>query len=213
MQGPWQGTLTVGKTQLRLTLKIAETSPGNFQALMDSVDQGAMNMPVTSLTYQKPEVHFVMTMIDGDFVGNLNNTDDRMVGTWKQRGAKWPLTFDRMKTNLVVEDAQKDYGSGAKSEMQGHWKGALSVKGMQLHLVINLAQMPDGSYTATMDSPDQGAAGIPATSAECNYPNVKITWDMMKGVYAGKMSNGKLSGTWTQGKMSFPLNLEKDTAQ
>jgi len=213
LQGPWQGTLTVGKMQLRLNLKIAETSPENFKALMDSVDQGAMNMPVTSLTYQKPEVHFVMTMIGGDFVGNLNNADDRIVGTWKQRGTKLPLTFERMKTNVVAADAQKDYGTGAKFEMQGHWKGALSVKGMQLHIVINLAQMPDGSYTATMDSPDQGAAGIPATAAECNYPNVKITWNVINGVYAGKMSNGKLFGTWTQAKMSFPLDLEKDTAQ
>ncbi len=214
LQGPWQGTLMVGKTALRLNLKIAETSPGTFQALMDSVDQGALNLPVTSLTYQKPQVHLVMTSIDGDFVGNVNNADDHLTGTWKQHGHKWPLTFERVKTNAATAAAdQLDYGTGASSEIQGHWKGALTVSGMQLHIVIHLGQLPDGSYSATMDSPDQGATGIPATSAECNFPNVKITWAAIGGVYTGKMVNGKLNGTWSQAKVSLPLNLQRDTAE
>jgi hypothetical protein len=37
---------------LRLNLKIAEPVAGTFLAQMDSVDQGAVNMPVTSVTYQ-----------------------------------------------------------------------------------------------------------------------------------------------------------------
>jgi hypothetical protein len=212
LQGAWQGVLSVGKTQLHLNLRIAETSPGNFQALMDSVDQAAMNIPVTSMTYQKPQVHFTMTSIDGDFVGNVNATDDSIAGTWKQKGRKWPLTFERMKTNAAapVADQQKDFGTGARSEIQGHWKGVLSINGTQLHIVIHIALMPDGSYSSTLDSPDQGAAGIPATAADCNYPDVKITWGMINGTYTGKMSNGKLSGTWKQGKGSWALDLQKD---
>ncbi len=84
---------------------------------------------------------------------------------------------------------------------------------MQLRIVIHIGQLPDGSYSATMDSPDQGATGIPATTAECNFPNVKITWSAIGGVYSGKMVNGKLNGTWTQGKASLPLNLQKDTSE
>jgi RNA polymerase sigma factor (sigma-70 family) len=214
LQGAWQGTLAVGNASLRLTLRILEPSPGTFQAVMDSVDQGARNLPIDSLTYHKPEIHFVMTSISGDYVGNVNAADDRITGTWKQAGRKFPLAFERVQTNEVTATAQGDYGTGARSEIQGHWKGALSVKGMQLHIVIHIALMPDGSFTATMDSPDQGAFGIPATTADCNYPDVKLTWKAINGVYTGKMSNGKLAGTWSQGKGSFPLDLQKDmTAQ
>ncbi|HUE37385.1 MAG TPA: RNA polymerase sigma factor, partial [Candidatus Acidoferrum sp.] len=199
LQGAWEGTLAVGGTTLRLGLRIAEPSPGTFQAQMDSLDQGVRNMPVTSFTYQKPQVHFKMTSIDGDFVGDIDNADDRLTGTWKQMGQKWPLTFERVKTNTTAAATEQlDYGQGASYQVQGHWKGILSVKGLQLHIVFHIAQMPDGSYTATMDSPDQGAAGIPATTAECDFPNVKLTWKIFNGVFTGKMNNGKLSGTWSQ---------------
>jgi RNA polymerase sigma factor (sigma-70 family) len=214
LQGAWQGTLMAGNVPLRLALRIAETSPGTFQAVMDSLDQGVKDMPIDSFTYQKPQVHFVMTGINGDFVGDINNTDDRLTGTWKQMGRKYPLTFERVKNNAVAAAEQLDYGTGASSEIQGHWKGALTVKGMTLRIVFHIAQMPDGSYTATMDSPDQGATGIPATTAECNFPSVKLTWKAFDGVYAGKMVNGKLVGIWSQGKVSLPLDLQKDmTAQ
>jgi RNA polymerase sigma factor (sigma-70 family) len=211
LQGTWQGTLMVGKTALRLNVRIAEPSPGTFQAVMDSVDQGAKNLPINSLTYDKPKVHFVMTSINGDFVGNVNATDDRITGTWKQMGTKLPLTFERVKTNAATAAAEQlDYGTGARSEIQGHWKGALSANGVALRIVFHIALMSDGSYTATMDSPDQGAFGIPATTAECNYPNVKLTWNAIGGVFTGKMNNGKLSGKWSQAKLSFPLDLQKD---
>lgn len=213
LQGAWQGTLAVGQTTLRLGLRIAEPSPGTFQAQMDSPDQGVRNMPITSLTYQKPQVHFKMASIGGDFVGDVNNADDRITGTWKQVGQKFPLTFERVQTNAVAAAAEQlDYGSGASYQVQGHWKGVLSIKGLQLHIVFHIAQMPDGTYTATMDSPDQGAVGIPATTAECAFPNVKLTWKVFDGVFTGKMNNGKLSGTWSQGKVSLPLDLQRDTA-
>jgi hypothetical protein len=64
-----------------------------------------------------------------------------------------------------------------------------------------------------MDSPDQGASGIPATTAECSFPSVKLTWKAIGGVYEGKMVNGKLNGTWSQGKVSLPLDLQRDAEQ
>jgi hypothetical protein len=155
-----------------------------------------------------------MTSIDGDFVGNLNDADDRMAGTWKQAGRKWPLTFARMQTNAdSTVEAQGDYGTGASYQIQGHWKGLYTFNGMQLPVVINIALMPDGSYSATMDSPDQGATGIPATSAEGAFPNVKLTWKALGAVFTGKISNGKLDGTWRQGTVSIPLNLQRDASK
>ena len=212
LQGTWEGTLMVGKTPLRLDVRITEPSPGTFQAQMDSIDQGAKNLPVDSLTYQKPEVHFVMSAINGDFVGNVNPADNLITGTWTQMKQKYPLTFERQPAGAAAttDDSQKDYGSGGSDQMQGHWKGVLSVNGMQLHIVFHIALMPDGSYTATMDSPDQGATGIPANSAQCTFPDVKLTWKAIGGTFTGKMSNGKISGAWRQGKASFPLQLQRD---
>ncbi len=213
LQGEWEGTLQAGGASLRLDLRIAEPTPGDFQAQMDSIDQGVKNLPVNSMTYQKPAVHFEMTAINGVYQGNVNDRDDQLTGTWRQLGEKYPLTFQRVQTNApATAEAAKDYGQGSSYQMQGHWKGALSVNSGLLHIVFHIALMPDGSYSATLDSPDQGAYGIPATLAKATYPNIRMEWSAIGGVFTGKLSNGKISGTWHQGKGSLPLELERDSA-
>jgi len=44
----------------------------------------------------------------------------------------------------------------------GSWSGVLSVSNTKLQVVFNITQQ-DSSYTSTMDSPDQGAFGLPTT--------------------------------------------------
>jgi len=213
LQGAWEGTLNAGNAQLRLNLRIAEPTQGTFHAQMDSEDQGAKNLPVTSLTYKKPVVHFEMTAINGLFEGNLNDQDDQITGTWTQMGKQLPLTFRRAQTSTATGvETGKDYGSGTSDQVQGHWKGALNVNNMELHIVFHIAFLADGSYSATMDSPDQGASGIPASTAQFTYPNLRLEWKAIGGVFTGKLDHGGLSGTWRQGPVSLPLKLEREPA-
>ena len=53
-------------------------------------------------------------------------------------------------------------------DITGKWNGILKVQGTQLRIVFNITQT-DKVYSSTMDSPDQGAKGIPVTST--NYEN------------------------------------------
>ncbi len=208
LQGAWEGILG----NLHLTLKISEPSPGSFQAQLDDPDQGGMNLPINSLTYHTPNLHFQMDAYDAVFDGEINNQHDKLVGAWSQRGQKGPLTFRRAPTKAApVAEIQKDYGQGAPDQIQGHWKGVLNARGVTLHLLFHIALMPDGSYSATMDSPDQGATGLPASAVKFTYPNVRIEWNF--GYYIGKLNDGKLSGTWHQGGVALPLKLERETSQ
>ncbi len=155
-----------------------------------------------------------MSSISGVFEGSLDGRGDQMTGTWTQLSAKYPLTFQLVKENTqTAADAQKDYGQGASYEVEGHWKGALNVKQVVLHIVFHIASMPDGSYSATMDSPDQGASGIPATTVQFTYPNIRMEWNGFGGVFTGKLENGKLSGTWHRGNVALPLQLERGAAE
>ena len=53
---------------------------------------------------------------------------------------------------------------GLAQEVTGSWKGTLNVQGTEIPLVFNIEEA-DGLYTATMDSPSQGATGIPMDEA------------------------------------------------
>jgi hypothetical protein len=93
-------------------------------------------------------------------------------------------------------------------DIAGQWYGQLKVQGIQLRLIFNITQTDKG-LSATMDSPDQGAKGIPAT-ASFEKPILKIEIPMAKIAYEGTLGDdGIIAGTFKQGGQSFPLNLSK----
>jgi len=214
LQGAWEATFKIGDTALRLNLRIGETTPGSFHAQLDSLDQGARNLPVNSLTYHQPSIHFELSAINSAFEGTLGGGGDELTGTWTQSGRKFPLTFQRVHAVAqTAADVGQDYGHGRSDQVQGHWKGALVVKTTALHVVFNIAVLPDGSYSATMDSPDQGATGIPATTVQFTSPSLRMDWKGIGGAFDGQLDNGRLSGTWRQGPVALPLKLERVPAE
>lgn len=93
----------------------------------------------------------------------------------------------------------------------GDWQGALSVQGFQLRIVFHVVQSTNGDLGATMDSPDQGANGIPVDSVTYANRALRIILTRLQGVYAGTMESGDsvLLGTWTQRGASLPLDLRR----
>ena len=93
--------------------------------------------------------------------------------------------------------------------ISGKWNGILKVQGVQLRLVFNITQT-ETSLSSTMDSPDQGAEGIPVTST--NYENSILKLEISNaGIqYEGTLNNeNAFVGTFKQGGQSFPLILTK----
>lgn len=90
------------------------------------------------------------------------------------------------------------------------WIGSLDVGAIRLRLVFNLKQS-DNKLTATMDSPDQGAKGIPMDETTVAGPNITIESKKLKASFTGKLDStgNKIEGTWTQGGRVFPLVLDR----
>jgi pimeloyl-ACP methyl ester carboxylesterase len=93
---------------------------------------------------------------------------------------------------------------------QGSWLGTLDLGAQSLRLVINLSSSGD-SLTATMDSPDQGAYGIPAGPVTITDDNIVVAVKSIAGEYSGKLVNDTLiEGTWSQAGSSLPLDVVKN---
>ena len=98
-------------------------------------------------------------------------------------------------------------------DISGKWNGILKVQGIQLRLVFNISQTEKG-YCSTMDSPDQGAKGIPVTLI--NYENQTLKIEVLNaGIqYEGTLNKENVFvGTFKQGGQSFPLNLTKEKVE
>ena len=97
------------------------------------------------------------------------------------------------------------------SPMTGDWQGALSIQGFQLRIVFHIKTNGSGGFQATMDSPDQGAAGIGVDSVLLTNRDLRIVMIRVQGMYVGTLEPGDstLKGTWTQRGVSFPLDLRR----
>jgi hypothetical protein len=94
-------------------------------------------------------------------------------------------------------------------DITGKWNGLLSTNGVELRVDFNITKADEG-YTATLDSPDQDAYGIPVNTIEFTKPDIKITITDLTVVYEGKLESDELiKGTFTQMGQSFPMDLKK----
>jgi hypothetical protein len=94
---------------------------------------------------------------------------------------------------------------------EGSWAGKLQVPGASLRLVLHVKAAAAGTYTATLDSPDQGAKGIPATRVVWKNDSLQLEVGSIGGAYAGKLNADSLliTGQWRQGGQGWPLTSKK----
>ncbi len=94
------------------------------------------------------------------------------------------------------------------ASLAGDYSGMLAT----LHLKLHLKTAADGSLSGTLDSPDQGADGIPCAEFHVDGANLSFTVPSVHGTWTGKVSadGNTLSGTWSQGS-PMPLTFLRDT--
>ncbi len=95
LEGFWQGTLDVGGTTLRLVLKISTAPDGRLIGRLDSLDQGAMNLPIDHITLDGKLVRLEMKGLNATYEGRLSEDGSEISGQWTQGGISLPLTFRR----------------------------------------------------------------------------------------------------------------------
>lgn len=92
--------------------------------------------------------------------------------------------------------------------ISGNWNGVLKVTPqLQLKIAIHLTEDNDGKATATLDSPDQGAYGIPCDINFLSNDSICFSIPKLNASYSGRSENGKLIGKFRQGFITANLDL------
>lgn len=94
----------------------------------------------------------------------------------------------------------------------GLWSGKLKVGAMSLTLVLHLEQA-DGYVKVSLDSPDQGAKGIPAFKEYLSDDSLAVKIESIGMTYRARLKEGKLDGTFSQNGFSTKLVLTKGIAE
>ncbi|MEO7174162.1 MAG: alpha/beta fold hydrolase, partial [Saprospiraceae bacterium] len=100
----------------------------------------------------------------------------------------------------------------AAQDITGQWNGVLKVQGIQLRLVFNITKT-DSGFSSTMDSPDQGAKGIPVTVTTFENPKIKFVVAPAAIEYNGELKENEIIGTFKQGGQEMPMNLSREAIE
>lgn len=101
--------------------------------------------------------------------------------------------------------------SAQTPSLEGIWEGTLSVGGASLRLIFKVTKSPTGSLTATLDSPDQGALGLPVDAVALDGNSVRFDLTRLGASYEAKVNSQftELTGNWKQGGLELPLVMKR----
>lgn len=211
LQGYWEGEIGAGANAVPVDLKIARQADGTFRAEGDIPVMGIQGRPM-NVSFNPPLVEFRPADGAGVFRGQLNDSDTEISGSWMQSGQSLPASIRRVDYQAEhAHDDFKDYWFTSDNDLQGHWKGTWIVPignvKAPVREAVDIAKLPDGSYSAALVNEDTlGAeAPVPTSVFEYSPPNLHLEWKWQGCAYDGKLENGKLVGTWSQGGGGFPL--------
>lgn len=86
--------------------------------------------------------------------------------------------------------------------ISGPWKGELDLVSSKLAIVF---RFEDGK--CTMDSPDQGAKGLPAEIVFMSADSVSVSMKQLGVLFSGRLGEGKIAGRFSQNGLTLPLVL------
>jgi hypothetical protein len=203
--GDWQGSLATGAGVVRIVLHITK-SDGTLKATMDSPDQGAVGMPVDSITLDGNKLKFVTSAVKGTYEGAIKK--DGITGNWLQPPARTPLDFKKSTTpiKLVHPDAPP-------SDIDGTWEGQVTVPSVHdnkpQHLSFHLKNTGDG-LLGTFDDPELSVKGYPIVAVTRKGSSIKIEVPQVGGEVAAKLNKdlSVMSGDWNQTDHNYALTLK-----
>lgn len=217
VSGNWKGTLDVGAVKLRLVFKISKDATGALTAKMDSLDQGAHDMPVDTVTFKDGTLRMELKSISSVYEGTLDKAGNKATGQWTQGAQSFPLTLDRGQGTASAPEAETlsptDLAASkqAAEKLGGSWNGTLNTGVANLRLLVRISKAASGAATGTMDSLDQGAKDIPLSRITHQEGKVRFEVSGIGGIYEGTLATDgtTLSGQWHQGGQSMTLDFKK----
>jgi hypothetical protein len=214
IRGYWKGNLEAGPgMNLAVILNIGRIPDGSFRATLDLPEQGAKDIPASSVTMTNQMARLEWKAFQGSLLAKMSEDAKTLDGNWLQGGRTNPVTFKRLDGPVAAlpKELSFERDKSVSEDPRGYWKGVLEVGGGQLHLVLKIGKTPDGTYAATMASIEQGGREIPASSASFTAPKLKMEWKGIRGKFEGKINKEgtEVDGKWEQIGDPLPLKLER----
>lgn len=224
LAGDWTGTLEANGATLHVAWHAVSGSDGTITSTFDNADEGIYGIKVkttslkgndlTMIVDDTPSANGQQITVRGEFEGVVSADGNEVNGTWTQTEPVQPPLQVHFKRGAAQAPAAQPAAQPAASQpsVAGDWAGTLKAGSAELRLVLHITAAKDGSLTATLDSIDQGANGIPINTVTLKDGKLNLDVQAVHGTYDGTVNKdaSEIDGTWSQGQ---PMELNFKRAQ
>lgn len=96
--GDWNGVLDAGGgNSLHIVVHITQAQDGSLAGTLDSPDQQANGIRISTITFKGSALHFECSDIGGSYDGKMSSDNSKLTGTWSQGGGSLALNLTRSK--------------------------------------------------------------------------------------------------------------------
>lgn len=117
-----------------------------------------------------------------------------------------------MKNKILILQAFFFSFIASAQSFVGTWKGELDIQGTKLPLVFHISKQ-NNAYTSTLDSPMQGAKGIPIETTTVSSTSLEISAPNLNLKYKAELHTDAISGNFEQNGLQIPLTLTRVTPE
>jgi fermentation-respiration switch protein FrsA (DUF1100 family) len=116
---------------------------------------------------------------------------------------------------LALSALQAPAADPAAGPLAGNWQGTLEVGAVVLRLAFRVKPAEAGGLTATFDSIDQGATGLPVDAVTLEEKDgariARFTLKKLASTFEGKLSEdaSRIDGQWTKAGVAMPLVMKR----
>lgn len=106
--GTWQGHIIAGSSRIKTILHL-EQKEGLYSAAVDSPEQGAMGIPVETVTIEGQSIILELPAVSARYEGRIVSEETgtiKIEGMWIQGGGRFPLDFEPADSEAVNRRAQ-----------------------------------------------------------------------------------------------------------
>lgn len=208
--GHWQGAIHMPNQAIAIELDLARNATGDTRGTFSGVN--IKGYPLSDIAIDGAALTFTLKVDGGGaFSGKLSADGKVLSGEFTANSGGYILPFDLARSGDATFEAPAKSPTIGK-ELEGTWNGTLEVNGAPMRILLKMANHADGTTTGSLANLDQGAVDIPVSGITQTAANVNIDVKMVNGSFSGAVNAAgtELTGTWTQGAFTAPLNFRRD---
>lgn len=211
--GHWEGAIEVPGTAIEIVIDLTRSDKGLWKGAIAIPSQNLKDFPLSNVKVDGANVSFEIASAPGlpTFTGKLSADGKTINGNLSQAGQTFSFKLER-KGDAKMSDTEAQTPSiKVSADVEGSWQGTLDAGGTTFRLILKISKATDGSFSASLDSPDQGSNNMPINTLTATSDSLTFEMKYIGASFEGKFNKERteVTGTWQQGGAALPLTLKR----